>query len=140
MDTAWNTYPRSGAIYPISNIGHNPTTLHHLPSNWTRHGTPTSAFALSSGVFYTVSTLYFTLVIGLGATTVGLGLGIAGGAGVLASYASGWLADRVGAHRVQSARRVWKPFGYARRYLMARMELVARDVGRRYGPYRHTPR
>lgn len=60
------------------------------------------AFALSSGVFYTVSTLYFTLVIGLGATTVGLGLGIAGGAGVLASYASGWLADRVGAHRVQT--------------------------------------
>lgn len=62
----------------------------------------TMAFALSSGVFYTVSTLYFTLVIGLGATTVGLALGIAGGAGVLASYASGWLADRVGAHRVQT--------------------------------------
>lgn len=62
----------------------------------------TMAFALSSGVFYTVSTLYFTLVIGLGATTVGLGLGIAGGVGVLASYASGWLADRVGAHRVQT--------------------------------------
>ncbi|MFG3437472.1 MFS transporter [Nonomuraea sp. NPDC047897] len=62
----------------------------------------TMAFALSSGVFYTVSTLYFTLVIGLGATTVGLGLGIAGGAGVPASYASGWLADRVGAHRVQT--------------------------------------
>ncbi|MEU1391926.1 MULTISPECIES: MFS transporter [unclassified Nonomuraea] len=62
----------------------------------------TMAFALSSGVFYTVSTLYFTLVIGLGVQTVGLGLGIAGGTGVLASYAGGWLADRFGAHRVQT--------------------------------------
>ncbi|NUR89659.1 MAG: MFS transporter, partial [Nonomuraea sp.] len=62
----------------------------------------TMAFALSSGVFYTVSTLYFTLVIGLGVTTVGIGLGIAGGTGVLASYAGGWLADRVGAHHVQT--------------------------------------
>ncbi|NRQ31211.1 MFS transporter [Nonomuraea sp. NN258] len=62
----------------------------------------TMAFALSSGVFYAVSTLYFTLVIGLSVTTVGLGLGIAGGAGVLASYAGGWLADRVAAHHVQT--------------------------------------
>ncbi|WP_370618154.1 MFS transporter [Mumia qirimensis] len=62
----------------------------------------TMAFALSSGVFYTVSALYFTRVIGLEATTVGLGLGIAGGAGVLSSYAAGRLSDRVGAHQVQS--------------------------------------
>ncbi|TYB57678.1 MFS transporter [Nonomuraea sp. PA05] len=60
------------------------------------------AFALSSGVFYAVSTLYFTFVIGLGVTTVGLGLGIAGATGVLAAYGGGWLADRVGAHRVQA--------------------------------------
>ena len=40
-------------------------------------------------------------MIGLEATTVGLGLGIAGGIGVLASYGAGWLSDRVGAHRVQ---------------------------------------
>ncbi|GAA2214792.1 hypothetical protein GCM10009850_102580 [Nonomuraea monospora] len=62
----------------------------------------TMAFALSSGVFYAVSTLYFTFVIGLGVTTVGLGLGIAGATGVLAAYGGGWLADRVGAHRVQT--------------------------------------
>lgn len=62
----------------------------------------TMAFALSSGVFYTVSALYFTRVIGLGATTVGLGLGIAGGVGVLAAYTAGWLSDRVGAHHVQA--------------------------------------
>jgi hypothetical protein len=62
----------------------------------------TMAFALSSGVFYTVSALYFTRVIGLGATTVGLGLGIAGGVGVLAAYTAGWLSDRVGAPHVQA--------------------------------------
>jgi hypothetical protein len=62
----------------------------------------TMAFALSSGVFYTVSALYFTRVVGLGATTVGLGLGIAGGVGVLAAYTAGWLSDRVGAHHVQA--------------------------------------
>lgn len=62
----------------------------------------TMAFALSSGVFYTVSALYFTRVIGLDPTTVGLGLGIAGGAGVLSSYAAGRLSDRVGAHHVQA--------------------------------------
>ncbi|MBW9210873.1 MFS transporter [Mumia sp. zg.B53] len=62
----------------------------------------TAAHSLSSGVFYTVSALYFTRVIGLEATTVGLGLGIAGGVGVVASYAGGWLSDRVGAHHVQS--------------------------------------
>lgn len=60
----------------------------------------TMAFALSSGVFYTVSTLYFTRVVGLSATTVGLGLGIAGSAGVLAAYGAGRLSDRVGAHHV----------------------------------------
>ncbi|MFD1825968.1 MFS transporter [Mumia zhuanghuii] len=62
----------------------------------------TAAHSLSSGVFYTVSALYFTRVIGLEATTVGLGLGIAGGIGVGASYGGGWLSDRVGAHHVQS--------------------------------------
>ncbi|GAB2466924.1 MFS transporter [Xylanimonas ulmi] len=60
----------------------------------------TMAFALSSGVFYTVSTLYFTRVVGLAPTTVGLGLGLAGGAGVLAAYGAGRLSDRAGAHRV----------------------------------------
>lgn len=60
----------------------------------------TMAFALANGVFYTVSTLYFTRVVGLPPTTVGLGLGIAGGVGVASAYGSGWLSDRVGAHLV----------------------------------------
>ena len=61
----------------------------------------TMAFAASTGVFYTVSVLYFTRVIGLSAGTVGLGLGIAGGAGVVGSFLAGRWSDRLGAHRVQ---------------------------------------
>jgi len=61
----------------------------------------TMAFAASTGIFYTVSVLYFTRVVGLSAATVGLGLGIAGGAGVLGSYLAGRWSDRRGAHRVQ---------------------------------------
>ncbi|HYF72269.1 MAG TPA: MFS transporter [Nocardioides sp.] len=59
--------------------------------------------SLSTGLFYSVSALYFTHVIGLSATTVGLGLTIAGSAGVAASYLGGHLADRVGADRLQLA-------------------------------------
>jgi MFS family permease len=61
----------------------------------------TMAFAASNGVFYAVSVLYFTRVVGLSAGTVGLGLGIAGGAGVLGAFLAGRWSDRRGAHRVQ---------------------------------------
>ena len=59
--------------------------------------------ALSTGLFFTVSALYFTRVIGLDATTVGLGLTIARdiARGVAASFAGGYAADRVGADRLQ---------------------------------------
>jgi hypothetical protein len=57
--------------------------------------------SLSTGLFYSVSALYFTRVIGLSATTVGLGLTIAGAAGVAASFAGGYASDRVGADRLQ---------------------------------------
>jgi MFS family permease len=58
------------------------------------------AFSLGNGVFYSVSMLYFTRVIQLPATAVGIGLGIAGGVGIVASYGAGWLSDRIGADRV----------------------------------------
>ncbi|MCA5894229.1 MFS transporter [Isoptericola sp. NEAU-Y5] len=61
----------------------------------------TMAFAMSTGVFYSVSVLYFTRVVGLSAGAVGLGLGVAGGAGVLGSFLAGRWSDRWGAHRVQ---------------------------------------
>ncbi|MGY2064025.1 MFS transporter [Blastococcus sp. SYSU DS0619] len=60
----------------------------------------TMVAALSSGLFYSVSALFFTRVIGLAATTVGLGLTVAGAAGVAGSFGAGYLADRIGAERV----------------------------------------
>lgn len=61
----------------------------------------TMAISLSTGLFYAVSALYFTRVLGLSATTVGLGLTAAGGCGVVASYAAGWASDRVPADLIQ---------------------------------------
>ncbi|MGY2076738.1 MFS transporter [Blastococcus sp. SYSU DS0828] len=63
--------------------------------NWS-----TMAGSLSSGLFYSVSALFFTRVIGLAPTTVGLGLVVAGAVGVAGSFGAGYLADRVGAERV----------------------------------------
>ena len=57
--------------------------------------------SLSTGLFYSVSALYFTRVIGLPATTVGLGLTFAVAAGGTVSFAGGYAADRVGADRLQ---------------------------------------
>lgn len=68
---------------------HRALTLATLPS------------ALSTGLFVSVSVLYFTRVVGLAATTVGMGLTAAGAVGVLTSYLGGRAADRLGADRVQ---------------------------------------
>ncbi|SOD72212.1 MFS transporter [Jatrophihabitans sp. GAS493] len=59
--------------------------------------------SLSKGVFFTVSALYFTRVVGLPATTVGIGLTIAGACGVATSFVGGRLSDVLGADRVQAA-------------------------------------
>lgn len=61
----------------------------------------TMSASLSTGLFYSVSALYFTRVIGLEATTVGIGLTVAGAVGVAVSFAGGYAADRVGADRLQ---------------------------------------
>jgi len=61
----------------------------------------TASASLATGLFYSVSALYFTRVIGLEPTTVGVGLTIAGAVGVLASFLGGYAADRVGADRLQ---------------------------------------
>jgi hypothetical protein len=61
----------------------------------------TMSASLSTGLFFSVSALYFTRVIGLEVTTVGIGLTIAGAAGVVASFAGGYAAERVGADRLQ---------------------------------------
>ncbi|WP_199785985.1 MFS transporter [Streptomyces sp. AA4] len=54
--------------------------------------------ALASGLFFTVSALFFTRVVGLQAATVALGLTIAGALGVLCTPLSGYAADRVNPH------------------------------------------
>ncbi|GLH98539.1 MFS transporter [Phytohabitans aurantiacus] len=60
----------------------------------------TMSSALSRGVFFSVSVLFFTRVAGLTPTTVGFGLTIAGAAAVAASLGAGYLAGLVGARRV----------------------------------------
>ncbi|GAA0956878.1 MFS transporter [Frigoribacterium faeni] len=52
------------------------------------------------GLFFTLSVIYFTRVVGIDALTVGLGLTVAGGVGVVASFAGGYLADAIGARRL----------------------------------------
>ncbi len=55
---------------------------------------------VGSGLFMTVSALYFTRVTGLGVARVGLGLTAAGVCGVVASIPAGRASDRWGSRRV----------------------------------------
>jgi MFS family permease len=50
-----------------------------------------------TGLFMTISALYFTRIVGLSVTQVGLGLTIAGGFGVAAGVPAGHAVDRFGA-------------------------------------------
>ncbi len=59
-----------------------------------------AASSLAKGVLFGVSALFFTTVIGLSPATVGVGLTIAGAAGMATAFGAGYLADRLGAHRV----------------------------------------
>jgi MFS family permease len=60
----------------------------------------TMASSLSKGVFFSVSVLYFTRVAGFSATTVGIGLTVAGCLAVGAALGAGYLARAIGARRV----------------------------------------
>jgi Major Facilitator Superfamily len=73
----------------------------------------TMAASLAKGLLFSVSVLYFVRVLGLSAGTVGIGLTVAGGVGVLASLAGGYLADRVGALRVLRVTTVGHGIGLA---------------------------
>lgn len=55
---------------------------------------------LGNGAFVTTSALYFTRIVGFSATQFGIGLSIAGVAGLLAGVPFGHLADRRGARGV----------------------------------------
>ena len=54
----------------------------------------------AKGLQFAVSALFFTTVVGLSPAAVGLGLTIAGGAGMAAAFAAGYLCERFGAHRL----------------------------------------
>jgi MFS family permease len=85
-----------------------------LPSRDPVERALTSAIVASSlaiGVFYAVSALYFTRVVDLPATTVGLGLTVAGAVGVVASYVGGPVSDRWGADRVMLGATAWHGAG-----------------------------
>ncbi|TDC65962.1 MFS transporter [Micromonospora sp. KC207] len=58
------------------------------------------ASSFSNGVFYAVSALFFTKVVGLSVGQVGVGLTVAGAVAIAASFAAGRVADRVGAPAV----------------------------------------
>jgi MFS family permease len=53
-----------------------------------------------NGLFMTLSALYFTRIVGLSVTQVGVGLTLAGALGVLASVQFGPITDQVGARRL----------------------------------------
>ncbi|MBM9504120.1 MFS transporter [Actinacidiphila acididurans] len=69
--------------------------------------------SLGSGMFYAGSALYFTNVVGLSAGQVGLGLSLAGLAGLLGAVPLGILADKVRAGRVYVGLQLWRGLGYA---------------------------
>ncbi|WP_329561872.1 MFS transporter [Kitasatospora sp. NBC_01266] len=60
----------------------------------------TVANALGNGLFFTISALYFTRILGYGVAQVGVVLTVAGLCGVLASIPAGRAADRWGSKRV----------------------------------------
>jgi MFS family permease len=69
--------------------------------------------SVGTGLFLTGSVLYYTRVVHLSNTQVGLGLSIAGVCGMLASIPIGGLADRLGARQVLVGLHVWRIGGYA---------------------------
>lgn len=62
--------------------------------------TATLISTLGRGAFFTLTALYFTLIVGLSTAQVALILGVASGVGVLTALAAGHLADRFSARRL----------------------------------------
>ncbi|HEY0530558.1 MAG TPA: MFS transporter [Actinoplanes sp.] len=60
----------------------------------------TTTGSIAKGLMFSISSLYFTQVVGLRPAVVGAGLTVAGVAGMAASLAAGYLADRFGARRI----------------------------------------
>lgn len=56
-----------------------------------------------NGIFFTLSALYFTRIVGLSVGEVGIGLGVAAAVGLLAGVPLGHLGDRLGGREVMVA-------------------------------------
>ncbi|MFE0101908.1 MFS transporter [Streptomyces sp. NPDC059009] len=67
--------------------------------------------AFGNGLFFPLGVLYFTRIVGLDATSVGLGMTVAGVVGVAAGVPAGRAADRWGSRRVGSL--LWAGCGVA---------------------------
>ncbi|MFG2265688.1 MFS transporter [Streptomyces sp. NPDC048720] len=71
----------------------------------------TAVNSLGNGLYFPLGVLYFTRIVGLEATSVGLGMTVAGLVGVAAGVPAGRAADRWGARRVGSL--LWGGTGIA---------------------------
>ncbi|WP_191966648.1 MFS transporter [Microbacterium testaceum] len=78
---------------PLKTLMQTDTTLRRLL-------TITLVDTLARGAFFTLTTLYLTLIVGLEPVTVGIGLTIAGAVGVASSLTFGHLSDRLSARRM----------------------------------------
>ena len=65
--------------------------------------TATAVSRVGRGVFFAVTVLFFTQVIGLSAAQAAVVLAVSSGCGVVASFLGGWLADRWSARRLSFA-------------------------------------
>jgi MFS family permease len=69
--------------------------------------------SLGTGMFLTGSAVYVTRVVGLSPAEVGVGLSVAGLAGLVGSVPLGVLGDRCGPGRVYLALQLWRALAYA---------------------------
>jgi MFS family permease len=68
--------------------------------------------SIGTGLFLTGSVLYYTRVVGLSDTQVGIGLSAAGACGILTPVPIGLLADRWGPRQVMIVLYLWRAAGY----------------------------
>src|SRR3954468_7916632 len=85
---------------PVSRLGRSLRRLVPPTPLSRRLATQSLLFATAEGTFLTGSAVFFTQVVGLRATQVGLGLTVAGVVSFLLAYPAGKLTDRIGPKRM----------------------------------------
>lgn len=69
--------------------------------------------SIGTGLYLAGSAVFFSLIIGLSPTQIGLGLSLASVLGLIAQPPIGWLADRWGARRVLILLHIWRAGAFA---------------------------